>query len=42
MMQYGEYLLASQSRIPFDGILIDTRVGHMYLEIQDLLLLLFS
>jgi hypothetical protein len=41
-MDYGEYLLASQLRIPISGILIDTRVGHMYLEILDFLLLLFS
>ncbi len=33
MMYHGEYLLASQSRIPSDGMLIDTWVGHMYLEI---------
>ena len=42
MMHHGEYLLASQLRIPFNGRLIDARVGHMYIEILDLLLLLFS
>ena len=41
-MYHGEYLLASQLRIPFYGMLIDTWVGLMYLEILDLLLLLFS
>ena len=28
---HGEYLLASQVRIPFYGMLIDTWVGRMYL-----------
>jgi len=42
MMHHGEYLLVSQFRIPFNGRLIDARVGRMYLEILDLLLLLFS
>ena len=42
MMYLGDYLLASQLRIPFNGMLIDTRVGLMYLEILDLLLLLLS
>lgn len=36
------YLLADPLRIPLNGMLIDTRVGHMYLEILDLLLLLLS
>ena len=40
MVYHGEYLLASQSHIPFDGMLIDTWVGHVYLEILDVLLLL--
>ncbi len=31
MMFHGEYLLASQLRIPFYGTLIDTWVGLMYL-----------
>ena len=31
MMYHGEYLLASQSRIPSYGMLIDTWVGHVYL-----------
>ncbi len=42
MMHHGKYLLASQLQIPFNGRLTDARVGHMYLEILDLLLLLFS
>jgi hypothetical protein len=37
MVYYGEYLLASQSRIQFEEMLIDTWVGHMYHEILDLL-----
>ena len=40
MVYHGEYLLASQSRIQFEEMLIDTWVGHMYLEILDVLLLL--
>jgi hypothetical protein len=31
MMYHGEYLLASQLRIPFYGTLVDTWVGLMYL-----------
>ena len=42
MMYHGEYLLASQLRIPSYGTLVDTWVGHMYHEILDLLLLLLS
>ena len=30
MVYHGEYLLASQLRIPFEEMLIDTWVGHMY------------
>jgi len=41
-MYHGEYLLASQLRILFNGMLIDTRVGRLYVEILDLLLLLLS
>jgi hypothetical protein len=37
MVYHGEYLLASQSRIQFEEMLIDTWVGRMYREILDLL-----
>ncbi len=37
MVYHGEYLLESQSLIPFEEMLIDTWVGHMYREILDLL-----
>jgi hypothetical protein len=36
------HLMASQSRIPFNGRLTDAQAGRMHLEILDLLLLLFS
>jgi hypothetical protein len=41
-MYRGEDLPASQLRIPFNGMLVDTRVGRAYLEILNLLLLLLS
>ncbi len=38
ILLHGEYLLISQSRIPSNGMLIDTwGGGHMYLMILDLL-----
>ncbi len=42
LMYYGKYILASELRILFHGMLVCTWIGRAYLEILDLLLLLFS